>query len=189
EVRECVVGGRSGDETPYGSRCQECCNDPIKRPRFRFRPPEITADAGAQILWVARGPCAAWVVAEIRGDGRSGYSTCRARGRLARWYKLRLISTVLSGCIEVQRRRVAKDGRVKLRLPLLGTAVDRCGICMTQFWKAESGRLSEGCRHAFYERCLGRWVARNRTRPRCSIPDIWITYDELPVVLSQIHVR
>ncbi|KAJ7269730.1 hypothetical protein C8J57DRAFT_1322957 [Mycena rebaudengoi] len=85
------------------------------------------------------------------------------------WPSVSKLSTVLSGNIEVQRRRTTKDGRVKLKLALLGIAVDRCGICMTQFKKAESARLSEGCRHAFHERCLGRWVARSRTCPLCRI--------------------
>ncbi|KAJ7760779.1 hypothetical protein B0H14DRAFT_2225344, partial [Mycena olivaceomarginata] len=69
----------------------------------------------------------------------------------------------LTGGIEVQRRRTTKDGRVKLKLALLGIAVDRCGICMTQFKKAERARLSERCRHAFHDRCLARWVVRSRT--------------------------
>lgn len=78
-------------------------------------------------------------------------------------------SVLLTGGIEVQRRRTTKDGRVKLKLALLGIAVDRCGICMTQFKKAERARLSERCRHAFHERCLARWVVRSRTCPMCRI--------------------
>ncbi|KAJ7247879.1 hypothetical protein B0H12DRAFT_1020517, partial [Mycena haematopus] len=78
-------------------------------------------------------------------------------------------SVLLTGAIEVQRRRTTKDGRVKLKLALLGTAVDRCGICMTQFKKAERARLSERCKHPFHERCLARWVVRSRTCPLCRI--------------------
>lgn len=37
------------------------------------------------------------------------------------------------GLIEIQRRRVMKDGRVKLKLSLMGVGVDKCGICLTQF--------------------------------------------------------
>ncbi|KAJ7170242.1 hypothetical protein C8R43DRAFT_875845, partial [Mycena crocata] len=76
----------------------------------------------------------------------------------------------LTGHIEVQRRRTTKDGRVKLKLALLGTAVDRCGICMTQFKKAERARLSDGCKHAFHDGCLARWVVRSRTCPLCRVP-------------------
>ncbi|KAJ7689451.1 hypothetical protein B0H17DRAFT_847553, partial [Mycena rosella] len=75
----------------------------------------------------------------------------------------------LTGSIEVQRRRTTKDGRVKLKLALLGTAVDRCGICMTQFRKAERARLSAACKHAFHERCLARWIVRSCTCPMCRV--------------------
>ncbi|KAJ6487801.1 hypothetical protein C8R45DRAFT_827304 [Mycena sanguinolenta] len=78
-------------------------------------------------------------------------------------------SALLTGSVEVQRRRTTKDGRVKLKLALLGIAVDRCGICMTQFKKAEHARLSERCKHAFHDRCLARWVVRSRTCPLCRI--------------------
>ncbi|KAK7044796.1 RING-type domain-containing protein [Favolaschia claudopus] len=78
-------------------------------------------------------------------------------------------SVLLTGAVEVQRRRTTKDGRVKLKLALLGIAVDRCGICMTQFKKAERARLSERCKHAFHDRCLGRWVVRSQTCPLCRI--------------------
>ncbi len=37
------------------------------------------------------------------------------------------------GLVEIQRRRVMKDGRVKLKLSLMGVSVDKCGICLTQF--------------------------------------------------------
>ncbi|KAG8741041.1 hypothetical protein FRC10_003425 [Ceratobasidium sp. 414] len=37
------------------------------------------------------------------------------------------------GLVEIQRRRVMKDGRVKLKLSLMGVSVDRCGVCLAQF--------------------------------------------------------
>ncbi|KAJ7108644.1 hypothetical protein C8R44DRAFT_636304 [Mycena epipterygia] len=85
------------------------------------------------------------------------------------WQSAVKTSALSTGHIEVQRRRTTKDGRVKLKLALLGIAVDRCGICMTQFKKAERARLSEGCKHAFHDRCLARWVVRSRTCPLCRI--------------------
>ncbi|KAJ7064733.1 hypothetical protein C8F01DRAFT_1127961 [Mycena amicta] len=78
-------------------------------------------------------------------------------------------SALLSGHIEVSRRRVLKDGRVKLKLVLLGTTVDRCGICMCQFKKAQPARLSECCRHVYHAQCLGRWISKSRTCPLCRI--------------------
>ncbi|KAJ6544031.1 hypothetical protein B0H19DRAFT_957044 [Mycena capillaripes] len=87
----------------------------------------------------------------------------------ASWQTATKTSVLLTGHIEVQRRRITKDGRTKLKLALLGTAVDRCGICMTQFKKAERAQLSGGCQHAFHHRCLARWVARSRTCPLCRL--------------------
>ena len=52
-----------------------------------------------------------------------------------------------TGAIEVKRRRVLKDGRVKLKLSLLGVAVDRCGICLSQFRHDERAALAPACKH------------------------------------------
>ena len=52
------------------------------------------------------------------------------------------------GSIEVVRRRVMKDGRVKLKLSLLGISVDRCGICLSQFKDQEAANLGSTCQHA-----------------------------------------
>lgn len=49
--------------------------------------------------------------------------------------------------IEVQRRRKLKDGRVKLKLRLMGTPVNNCGICLMQFKEKEIGALAPKCRH------------------------------------------
>ncbi|THH31052.1 hypothetical protein EUX98_g3135 [Antrodiella citrinella] len=41
---------------------------------------------------------------------------------------LEALAAPFVGRVEMQRRRVLRDGRVKLKLALLGTVVDRCGI-------------------------------------------------------------
>lgn len=53
-----------------------------------------------------------------------------------------------TGTVEVKRRRVLKDGRVKLKLSLLGVPVDRCGVCLSQFRKDERAALTPVCRHS-----------------------------------------
>ncbi|KAM5541872.1 hypothetical protein V8D89_004601 [Ganoderma adspersum] len=53
-----------------------------------------------------------------------------------------------TGKVEVTRRRVLKDGRVKLKLSLLGVAVDRCGVCMSQFRRDERAALTPQCKHS-----------------------------------------
>lgn len=54
----------------------------------------------------------------------------------------------LVGPIEVQRRRKLKDGRVKLKLRLLGESVENCGICFMQFKENEIGALTPKCHHS-----------------------------------------
>jgi len=49
--------------------------------------------------------------------------------------------------IEVQRRRKLKDGRMKLKLRLMGVSVNNCGICLMQFKEKEMGVLTPKCRH------------------------------------------
>ncbi|KAJ6470589.1 hypothetical protein C8R47DRAFT_988750 [Mycena vitilis] len=105
---------------------------------------------------------ALWMVSEFIGPA----TPVRADGPASPVVKT---SVLLTGHVEVQRRRTTKDGRVKLKLALLGVAVDRCGICMTQFKKAERARMSEVCKHAFHDHCLARWVARSRTCPLCRV--------------------
>jgi len=51
------------------------------------------------------------------------------------------------GRVEVLRRRVTRDGRVKLKLRLLGVAVDRCAICMSQFKEGQMAGLAR-CQHS-----------------------------------------
>ncbi|TFK79766.1 hypothetical protein K466DRAFT_505043, partial [Polyporus arcularius HHB13444] len=72
-----------------------------------------------------------------------------------------------TGTVEVKRRRVLKDGRVKLKLSLLGVPVDRCGACLSQFRKEERAALTPVCKHTFHEVCLRRWLRTARVCPIC----------------------
>lgn len=49
--------------------------------------------------------------------------------------------------ILVERRRVTKDGRKKLKLSLMGILVDRCSVCMSQFKQENLGVLLP-CHHS-----------------------------------------
>ena len=53
-----------------------------------------------------------------------------------------------SGRVKLERRRVTKDGRVKLKLTLMDTVVDKCSICLSQFKDAEVACLGTNCPHA-----------------------------------------
>ncbi|EEB89926.1 hypothetical protein MPER_11930 [Moniliophthora perniciosa FA553] len=65
-------------------------------------------------------------------------------------------STVpLLGQVSIDRRRVTKDGRVKVKLLLLESAVDKCGICFSQFKEGDFAAMSNSiCRHTFHETCM-----------------------------------
>ncbi|KAG6841275.1 hypothetical protein C0991_000253 [Blastosporella zonata] len=82
------------------------------------------------------------------------------------------------GNVRVERRRTTKDGRVKLKLGLFDAAVDKCGICLTQFRSGDAGQLGSACRHAFHEKCLGRWLIRSKTCPMCRLP---FTLEQAPL--------
>ncbi|KAF8680348.1 Ring finger domain [Rhizoctonia solani] len=75
------------------------------------------------------------------------------------------------GLIEIQRRRVMKDGRVKLKLSLMGVGVDKCGICLTQFKNNESAVLLP-CLHSFHTNCIMSWFVRQDAPacPHCRTP-------------------
>ncbi|KAF9446475.1 hypothetical protein P691DRAFT_673505, partial [Macrolepiota fuliginosa MF-IS2] len=75
----------------------------------------------------------------------------------------------LTGRVEVERRRVTSDGRLKLKLSVLGVAVNQCGICISQFKENQHASMSSLCRHVFHENCLRQWLVRSRTCPLCRI--------------------
>ncbi|KAH7098358.1 hypothetical protein BKA62DRAFT_622729, partial [Auriculariales sp. MPI-PUGE-AT-0066] len=74
------------------------------------------------------------------------------------------------GIIEVQRRRVTNDGRVKLKLALMGTSVDRCGTCLSQFRAGEKAVMIQPCSHTAHSDCVRKWIARSATCPQCRHP-------------------
>jgi len=78
--------------------------------------------------------------------------------------------TTLVAPIDVQRRRKLKDGRVKLKLRLMGAPVNSCGICLMQFKEKEIGALTPECRHPYHEKCLKMWLQRNPSCPSCRAP-------------------
>lgn len=82
----------------------------------------------------------------------------------------------LLGSVEVERRRVTKDGRIKLKLMLIDASVDRCGICLMQFKSEEAARLGSVCRHAFHNKCLARWFVQRKTCPMCRVPFVEVDH-------------
>lgn len=76
----------------------------------------------------------------------------------------------LVGPVEVERRRKLKDGRVKLKLRVMGVSVEKCGICFMQFKEKEMGALTPKCRHSYHEKCLKTLLQRNPACPSCRAP-------------------
>ncbi|KAH9918853.1 uncharacterized protein B0H18DRAFT_882459, partial [Fomitopsis serialis] len=60
----------------------------------------------------------------------------------------------LASVREVERRRITKDEREKLKLTLLGVVVDECGICLSQFRDEELEVLATLCQHLSVFTCL-----------------------------------
>ncbi|KAF5371699.1 hypothetical protein D9758_003410 [Tetrapyrgos nigripes] len=87
------------------------------------------------------------------------------------------LPTPILGTVIVQRRRTTRDGRNKIKLSLLDSAVDKCGICLSQFKEGDRGAMSPPCKHSFHERCLRKWLGGGssgsnrgkRTCPMCRV--------------------
>jgi len=71
------------------------------------------------------------------------------------------------GKVEVERRRVTRDGRTKLKLSLLGLPVERCSICFSQFKEDQQAAVMPNCTHCFHEKCIVGWVKRQANCPVC----------------------
>lgn len=52
---------------------------------------------------------------------------------------------------------MTKDGKVKLKLSLLGVRVAKCPICLAQFKKDERGVILPECGHHAHEACARKW--------------------------------
>ncbi|WVO17486.1 hypothetical protein L204_105178 [Cryptococcus depauperatus] len=76
------------------------------------------------------------------------------------------ISTLLPGLISVDSRRTTPQGKVKLKLSLLGVRVSRCPVCLSQFRNGEQAILTPICGHAAHQSCALRWF---REDGRCFV--------------------
>ncbi|ODN99375.1 hypothetical protein L198_03217 [Cryptococcus wingfieldii CBS 7118] len=76
------------------------------------------------------------------------------------------LATLLPGMVSVDSRRTTPQGKVKLKLSLLGVRVAKCPICLSQFKGGDKGVLVPGCGHAGHESCVRRWF---REDGRCFV--------------------
>ncbi|OCF39810.1 hypothetical protein I317_06362 [Kwoniella heveanensis CBS 569] len=82
------------------------------------------------------------------------------------------LSTLLPGLINVDSRRTTPQGRVKLKLSLLGLRVSKCPICLSQFKGGDKAVMLPMCSHVGHESCARRWF---RESARC-----WVCREVLP---------
>ncbi|OCF58469.1 hypothetical protein L486_04502 [Kwoniella mangroviensis CBS 10435] len=82
------------------------------------------------------------------------------------------LANLLPGLINVDSRRTTPQGKVKLKLSLLGLRVTKCGICLSQFKAGEKGVMLPMCSHVGHESCARRWF---RERGSC-----WVCRMVLP---------
>ncbi|EJD40205.1 hypothetical protein AURDEDRAFT_115975 [Auricularia subglabra TFB-10046 SS5] len=71
------------------------------------------------------------------------------------------------GTVELLRRRVTRDGRVKLKLQLLGASVERCSACLAQFRESDKAAVMQPCAHPVHADCARKWLACSTTCPMC----------------------
>ena len=67
------------------------------------------------------------------------------------------LATLLPGPILVDSHRTTQQGKVKLKLSLLGVRVTKCPICLGQFKDKEKGVMMPECGHVAHEGCARRW--------------------------------
>ncbi|KAH9930473.1 uncharacterized protein BXZ73DRAFT_77917 [Epithele typhae] len=79
-----------------------------------------------------------------------------------------------TGVVEVTRRRVLKDGRVKVKMALLGVPVSSCTICQSQFRREERAALAPTCKHPAITSPPSR-PPHSIHPPSCNLPRITIT--------------
>lgn len=76
------------------------------------------------------------------------------------------VASVPLGLIEVEKRRVTKEGKTKMKLACLGIRVEKCGICLGQFREGQRAYVLMRCLHVFHEECGRSWFRKSR---KCAI--------------------
>lgn len=80
------------------------------------------------------------------------------------------IATLLPGLINVDSRRTTAQGKVKLKLSLLGVRVTKCPICLAQYRKDERAVILPECGHSAHEECARKWFREDDRCFVCRVP-------------------
>ena len=76
------------------------------------------------------------------------------------------LATLLPGPISVESKRTTAQGKVKLKLSLLGVRVSKCPICLSQFKDKDKAVMLPECGHVAHQTCGTRWF---RDDSRCFV--------------------
>ncbi|KAL8292647.1 hypothetical protein RQP46_001259 [Phenoliferia psychrophenolica] len=69
--------------------------------------------------------------------------------------------------VELVRRRVDKQGRVKQKLAVVGVRCIDCNVCLARFREGDLAVALPKCLHCFHAACIQSWLRRNRNCPIC----------------------
>jgi hypothetical protein len=69
------------------------------------------------------------------------------------------LANLLIGRVEVESRRVAASGKVKLKLSALGIRVVSCPVCLRNYKEGEFIALLPNCGHVSHQQCATKWLS------------------------------
>lgn len=85
------------------------------------------------------------------------------------------LATLISAPVAIDNRRVNDQGKVKLKLSVLGVRVSNCPICLTQFRGGDGAALLPLCGHVSHDSCARRWFLES---DRCMVCRVQLQEDE-----------
>jgi hypothetical protein len=80
------------------------------------------------------------------------------------------METLIAAPVLVDSKRTNSQGKVKLKLSVLGVRVSNCPICLSQFRGTDLAVLLPRCGHVAHETCAKRWFKEGDTCMVCREP-------------------
>ncbi|KAM0748226.1 hypothetical protein T439DRAFT_328205 [Meredithblackwellia eburnea MCA 4105] len=77
------------------------------------------------------------------------------------------IDTLIFAPVELIRRRVDKNGKVKQKLSVVGVRCVDCMICLSRLRVGEMASSLPRCLHVYHAKCIQSWLRRSRVCPIC----------------------
>lgn len=76
------------------------------------------------------------------------------------------LSNLFIAPVEVESRRVTKEGKTKLKLSALGVRVLKCTVCLNNFRSGDIMAMMPKCGHVGHQKCVVEWLKRDA---RCMV--------------------